>query len=62
MNLDHRAILALAREEALNKTRACFPTMDWRAVDFYRTKVVENYINRISPITYGEVINLERKP
>jgi hypothetical protein len=59
--LDYEGLLQLARDEALRDADASFPKSDWRRVDYYRQQVVKRYIDRISPIPYERVVDLDLK-
>jgi len=55
-SLDYRALAALARKEAKERADARFPPFDERKAEWYKQEVLRQYIDRISPLTWSEVL------
>lgn len=56
MNFDYRGLAELAREEARAKADNYAPRGDLLWHEHYKAEVAKNYIDRISPIGYWELI------
>jgi hypothetical protein len=53
--MNHDGLLKLAREKALDQARAGYPPGP-RRLQYYELQVTKLYLERISPISFAEVL------